>query len=55
MEQVFNQLKNILKPNQILTRVPMKEHTSMRVGGEAAMLVLPYSLGEIRDVINTIR
>lgn len=50
MEQIHEQLKNILNPNQILTRVPMKEHTSFRVGGEAAMLVLPSSIQEVAGV-----
>ena len=55
MEYVANQLKNILKPYQILTRVSMKEHTSMRVGGEVAMLVLPYSVSEIREVVQVLK
>lgn len=55
MEYVSNQLRDILKPQQILTQVSMKEHTSMRVGGEAAMLVLPYSVSEIREVVQALK
>jgi len=43
-------LKELLKPHQILANVPMKEHTSMRVGGEADIMVLPSSKQEIVEV-----
>ncbi len=49
MEQVLKLLGNILKPHQILVRVPMKEHTSMHVGGMAEFLLLPSSVQEIRQ------
>ncbi len=54
MDNVYNQLINILQPQQLLTQVSMKEHTSMRVGGEAAMLVLPYSAAEIEQVLHVL-
>ena len=35
---VLKEMSRILKDEQILLDVPMKEHTSMRVGGKANML-----------------
>lgn len=55
MQNISIQLRRILKPQQILTHVPMKDHTSMRVGGMAEMLVLPSSVKEIRDVITALK
>ncbi|MBP7176250.1 MAG: UDP-N-acetylmuramate dehydrogenase [Thermoclostridium sp.] len=54
MEHVYNQLISFLQPQQLLTQVSMKEHTSMRVGGEAVMLVLPYSVAEIKRVLQVL-
>ncbi|ANX00016.1 UDP-N-acetylenolpyruvoylglucosamine reductase [Thermoclostridium stercorarium subsp. thermolacticum DSM 2910] len=47
----MNEIRKILKDEQILLDVPMKEHTSMRVGGKAKMMLLPSGVEEIRDVI----
>ena len=55
MEHMLSQLKSFLKPNQIQTRVQMKEHTSMRVGGEAAVLVLPSSAKEVAEVVKALK
>lgn len=55
MEQILKILGTILKPHQILINVPMKEHTSMRVGGTAAILLLPSSIQEIRQITQVLQ
>lgn len=47
MDSIYEEIKTILKPEQILVDTPMKEHSSMRVGGAAKILVLPSSMEEI--------
>lgn len=46
------QLKSILSDNDIETNVPMKKHTSFKVGGPVDILVTPYTYEQVRDVIN---
>lgn len=50
--EILRFIKGLLKPHQILTNVPMKEHTSMRVGGAADIMVLPSSTREIIEIKN---
>ncbi len=50
--EILRFMKGLLKPHQILTNVPMKEHTSMRVGGAADIMVLPSSTREVIEIKN---
>jgi UDP-N-acetylmuramate dehydrogenase len=43
-------LEDIVKKERIKTNVPMKEHTTMRVGGMAKIMVLPESCNEIAGI-----
>lgn len=51
MDAVLKEMNGILEGDRILTDVPMKDHTSMRVGGNAKIVVLPSSVDEIREII----
>lgn len=46
----FNELKNIINGN-VMFDVPMKEHTSMRVGGLCSCMVIPKDLNDILKFI----
>jgi len=48
---VISDIKKILNEKQVLVDVPMKEHTSMRVGGNAKVLVLPSCTDEIIETV----
>ncbi len=52
---LLQQIRNLLKENQILTHVPMKDYTSMHVGGIVKMLLLPSrkeEIGEIKKLLH---
>ncbi len=49
-KDILKEIRSILKEDQIIIDAPMREHTSMRVGGKAKMLLLPSSIQEIRDI-----
>lgn len=46
-DDIVERLKEIVKQEQIQINVPMREHTTMRVGGMAKIMVLPESCEEI--------
>lgn len=48
---VVKELNRIIADDQILLDVPMKDYTSMRVGGNAKVLVLPSTVSEIAEII----
>ncbi|NLG89425.1 MAG: UDP-N-acetylmuramate dehydrogenase [Clostridiaceae bacterium] len=48
---LIEKLKNVVSEDRILYSVPMKEHTSMRVGGAARMLILPSNREEIVEAV----
>jgi UDP-N-acetylmuramate dehydrogenase len=48
---LYGELKAICGENNVLTEVPMKEYTSMKVGGNADILVKPDSINTVRDCI----
>lgn len=45
--QLKQRLKECVEEERILKDVPMKEHTSFKVGGKAKCVVLPKTIGEI--------
>lgn len=49
--EVLKEMNSILGNEQILINVPMKDHTSMRVGGNAKMLVLPSKASQVKEVV----
>jgi len=49
-DDIVVRLKDIVKEEQIQMNVPMKEHTSMRVGGMAKIMVFPENCEEIIDI-----
>lgn len=49
--EALKEISKILREDQILLDVPMNEHTSMRVGGKAKMMVLPSSTCQIEKVL----
>ncbi len=51
IKKIMADLALILKPEQILTDVSMKLHTSFRVGGPAALLTLPENEAEIVETL----
>lgn len=53
--EILNDLKGILDEKQILLDVPMKEYTSMRVGGKARMLLLPSDTWQIKKILKYMR
>jgi UDP-N-acetylmuramate dehydrogenase len=48
---LIEKIKSIISEDRILHDVPMKEHTSMRVGGIVKTLILPSCKKEIVDII----
>jgi len=48
---LIDTIKNVISEDRILYDVSMKEHTSMRVGGMAKMLILPSCKEEIIEII----
>lgn len=50
-DAVLKEIKRIIDEKRILIDVPMKEHTSMRVGGKAKMLLLPENTDEITETV----
>lgn len=46
-----NKLKEIFSAQQILSKEPMRKHTSLHIGGEADFMVLPSSIEEIKQVV----
>jgi len=51
-ELFYNKLKEILPEERIKLDEPMKEHTSLHIGGNADYFVLPGSIEEIRKIIS---
>lgn len=47
INEILPRLKSIIKNEQVQINVSMKEHTTMRVGGPAKILVLPKSCEEV--------
>lgn len=54
MDLALEEVNRILKSDQILVDVPMKDYTSMRVGGKAKIVVLPSAVDEIRELIKSL-
>lgn len=52
---MLSKLKTVLPENRILVNEPMKKHTSFRVGGPAAFLVLPETKEETAEVISLLK
>lgn len=55
IEQVYRQLKDQVTPEYIKLNVPMKEHTSFRIGGPADIMVLPDSARQIIAAVEICR
>lgn len=52
MNKLFlDELNSILNSDQIRLNEPMSQHTSLHIGGEADYMVMPSSIGQIRQVI----
>lgn len=51
-ENIRAAMASIFKQGQVLEQVPMKLHTSMRVGGPAAFLALPENAGQIAAALD---
>lgn len=51
VRDVLKEIKKIISDKQIFLDVPMKEHTSMRVGGNAKILLLPSNTDEIMETV----
>lgn len=49
---IFERLKQIYKPDQILINEPMSKHTSFKIGGPAKIIVLPETPQQIIDTIH---
>lgn len=45
-------LKHILQEDQIKQRELLCNHTTLHIGGEADYFVIPFSIAEIKDIIN---
>ena len=52
MENKYIGLENILNKENIKYNEPMKNHTTMQVGGPCDCLVLPESISEIEKVVS---
>lgn len=50
-KELLSKLKDILKEENIQVNVPMKEHTTFRVGGPADILVYPTTYEEVSKII----
>lgn len=48
---IYNKLKKYIPEERILINESMKNHTSMRVGGPADIMVLPNNIEEIKNTI----
>lgn len=48
---IYSELENICGSCTILRDVPMKEHTTMKVGGKAALMIIPESISCIQKII----
>jgi UDP-N-acetylmuramate dehydrogenase len=51
----YSELENICGSCTILRDVPMKEHTTIKVGGKAALMVIPESISCIQRLIAFLR
>ncbi len=52
MQEVFyQQLKGLVKENQLLLDEPLAKHTSFQIGGPAKYLVMPENISQIQEVV----
>ena len=54
MNEMINELKTILAPERIFEDEPMARHTSFRIGGPAAALVMVNNEEELSDVLKAV-
>jgi UDP-N-acetylmuramate dehydrogenase len=54
-EAFYQNLKTVLKSNQILIEEPLAKHTTFEIGGPAWFLVLPESVSQIMETIKLCR
>lgn len=50
--QAYNRISEYLDISRIIKDAPMKEHTSFKVGGNTALLIMPQSIDELLFVIS---
>ena len=48
----YNELETICSSCTILRDVPMKEHTTMKVGGKADLMIIPESITCIQKIVS---
>jgi len=49
--EVYRELASVIPEGQLLKDVPMKDHTSFRIGGPADLMVLPSEVEHIRHAL----
>ncbi len=49
--ELLNELKTVLKPEQIILGAPMDKYTTFRTGGGAALILEPDGAGEIKKIV----
>lgn len=48
MSTILEELRQKIAPERVLTKEPMKKHTTFRIGGEAELYVVPETYGEVQ-------
>ena len=53
MSTILEELRQKIAPERVLTKEPMKKHTTFRIGGEAELYVVPETYGEVQWTVKT--
>lgn len=48
MEMILEELRQKIAPDRVLTKEPMKKHTTFRIGGDAEFYVIPETIEEVQ-------
>lgn len=51
MSTILEELRQKIAPERVLTKEPMKNHTTFRIGGEAELYVIPETIGEVQSAV----
>ncbi|NLZ53965.1 MAG: FAD-binding protein, partial [Thermoanaerobacteraceae bacterium] len=55
LKKTYKIMRELLPENQIKINEPMKNHTSIRIGGPADIMVLPTKTEQISNIIQVCR
>ena len=55
MNTILEELRQKIAPERVLTKEPMKKHTTFRIGGEAELYIIPETIEEVQWTVKTAR